>query len=78
MVSYSLAVNPLRRHFWTCSVWADHEAMVAFTREEPHAGAAGRYEAWAGAGAAFLEWESAESKLDWSEAFARLKVAQPR
>ena len=73
IVAYSLAVNPLRRHFWTYSVWSDRTAVPAFTRTEPHATAIERFKDWAGEGSAFVEWESIEAKLDWNEAFERLK-----
>jgi hypothetical protein len=73
IVCYSLAVNPLRRHFWTYSLWTDRDAMAAFARGDRHAVAIGRYEDWAGERAAFVEWEAAHAKLDWSEAFAQLK-----
>jgi hypothetical protein len=40
---------------------------------EPHAIAIERFKDWAGEGAAFVEWESTEAKLDWNEAFKRLE-----
>ena len=73
IIAYSLAVNPLRRHFWTYSVWSNRTAVAAFTRIEPHATAIERFKDWAGEGSAFVEWESAAPKLDWNEAFERLK-----
>ncbi len=73
IVSYSLAVNLVHRHFWTYSLWVDRDAMVTFTRAEPHSVAVRRHEDWAGDGALFVEWEAADAKLNWSEAFARLR-----
>jgi quinol monooxygenase YgiN len=72
IVAYSLAVNPLRRHFWTYSVWTDAAAIPAFTKSEPHTTAVERFKDWAGQGAAFVEWQSEEARLDWDQAFARL------
>ncbi|MPZ23945.1 MAG: hypothetical protein GEU28_10475 [Dehalococcoidia bacterium] len=72
IVAYSLAVDPLPRHFWTYSIWEDRASMSAFNAAEPHATAVRRFADWAGAGAAFVEWDSAPG-LDWSEAFERLK-----
>lgn len=73
IVSYSLAVNPLQRHFWTYSLWIDRSSAQAFTREEPHATAVENFKDWAGHGSAFVEWESADARLDWKDAFERLK-----
>jgi len=73
-ISYSLAVNPLRRQFWTCSVWADRAFAEAFTSAEPHATAVARFAEWAGEGAAFVEWQATSPRLEWSEAFERLET----
>ena len=76
IVTYSLAINPLRRQFWTYSVWSDHAAMKAFVAGQPHATAIERYREWADQGSAFAEWESTSNRLDWNEAFERL--SKPR
>jgi hypothetical protein len=73
VVRYSLAVDILRHKFWTYSVWSDREAVSDFVRAEPHATAVKRFESWAGEGAAFVEWQSAGSQLDWAEAMRRLE-----
>src|SRR5688572_8325037 len=54
IVAYSLATNPLRRHFWTYSIWSDMASARAFTRAEPHATAIERFKDWAGEGSAFV------------------------
>jgi hypothetical protein len=74
IVAYSLAVDFLRRHFWTYTVWSDQAAVPAFTKSAPHSVAVERFRDWAGEGAAFVEWESVEPKLNWEEAFERLKT----
>jgi hypothetical protein len=73
VVAYSLAVNPLRRHFWTCSIWRDDAAIASFTRMQPHATAVERFKDWAGVGAAFARWQTPSPILDWDEAFRRLE-----
>jgi hypothetical protein len=80
IVTYSLAVNPLRRQFWTYSVWQEPAAAKAFVADQPHATAIKRYQEWAAEGAAFTEWESTSSRLDWNEAFRRLReqASEPR
>jgi hypothetical protein len=76
-VAYSLAVDLLKRRFWTCSVWTGEAAIAAFVRSEPHATAIARYEEWAAEGAAFVEWKSVERDPDWANAFDRLRGATP-
>jgi quinol monooxygenase YgiN len=73
VIAYSLAVDPRRRHFWTYSLWASRDAMLAFSHAEPHAIASGRYDEWADEGSAFVEWHTDSKDLDWNEAFERLK-----
>ena len=72
-VRYSLAVDILGHKFWTYSVWSDRDAVLEFVRAEPHATAVKRFESWAGDGAAFVEWESPDSQIDWAEALRRLE-----
>ena len=73
IVAYSLATDPLHRHFWTYSVWKDRAAVPGFVKAEPHATAVAKFQALAGEGAAFAEWETTDPRLDWGEAFERLK-----
>lgn len=48
-------------------------AVRDFVEIEPHQVAVRRFERWAGQGAAFVEWESSQSKVPWAEAMERLK-----
>ena len=36
LIGYSLHAEPLRRHFWTLSVWEDNESLMNFVRQVPH------------------------------------------
>ena len=73
IIAYSLAVNPLRKQFWTYSVWTDLSSMATFSKTEPHAGAAGLYDSLAAGGSAFVEWKTPDARLRWPEAFEHLK-----
>lgn len=73
VAAYSLAVDILRRHFWTCSIWSSGEEIESFARTDPHATAVERFKELAGEGAAFVRWTTASAVLDWDEAFRRLE-----
>jgi hypothetical protein len=70
---YSLAVDPLRRRFWTCSVWSEPSAIAGFVRAEPHATAVRRMGNWGAEGGAFVSWQSTSPEIHWDEAFQRLE-----
>jgi hypothetical protein len=36
LIGYSLHAQPLRRRFWTLSVWEDQESLMNFVRQAPH------------------------------------------
>ncbi len=73
VIAYSLAVDLPRRHFWTLTVWSDPAAVAAFTSSEPHATAVEKFKTWAGKGAAFVNWETADAALNWKDAFSHLQ-----
>ena len=73
LVAYGLRAEPRRGRFWTMSCWTSRETAGAFVKEEPHATAVRRFANWAGDGAAFVEWESRQTEIDWDEAFRRLE-----
>ena len=73
IIAYSLAVNPLRKQFWTYSLWADLDAMATFSKAEPHASGVNLFESVAGEGAAFVEWKTPDARLRWDDAFEHLK-----
>lgn len=73
LIRYDLRAKLLHKHFWTLSVWKDIAAATAFIVTEPHATAVGKFEKWAGRGAAFVEWKSSDDRIDWDEALQRLQ-----
>jgi hypothetical protein len=40
---------------------------------EPHPTAVKKFAEWAGEGAAFVDWNNADGRVDWEEAARRLK-----
>ncbi len=36
LIGYSLHAQPLRRRFWTLSVWEDQQSLMDFVRQAPH------------------------------------------
>ena len=36
LIGYSLHAQPLRRRFWTLSVWEDRQSLMNFVRQAPH------------------------------------------
>jgi hypothetical protein len=36
LIGYSLLAQPLRRTFWTLSVWQDQQSLMDFVRQIPH------------------------------------------
>jgi quinol monooxygenase YgiN len=73
VVRYGLKTDLPRKRFWTYSVWKNPQAIGPFVAAEPHATAVKKFTEWAGEGAAFVEWQGADGKVDWQEAARRLK-----
>ena len=61
------------KRFWTYSVWKSSDAVAYFVAVEPHATTVKKFAEWAGEGAAFVEWKTADGKVDWQEAGRQLK-----
>ena len=72
-IKFGLNADLLGKRYYTYSVWDDRASMNAFLRAEPHAKAMKRIEAWGGNGAAFTDWETKGSSVDWDEAMQQLK-----
>ncbi len=73
VIKFGLSADLLRKRYYTYSVWDDRASLNAFLRAEPHATAMKRIETWGGNGAAFTDWETKGSSVDWDEAMQRLK-----
>ncbi len=73
LARYGLKADPLRKHFWTFTVWKNKEFMNNFLPTQPHAEAVRRFNDWAGEGAAFVEWNSNNGSIDWETAMQKLQ-----
>lgn len=73
LIRYGLRTDLPYRHFWTYTVWTDRESADAFVQVEPHLTAVAKFKEWAGEGAAFVEWQSEEGAINWTEALERLR-----
>jgi hypothetical protein len=72
-INYAVKGNPLKKHFWTLSIWRDNNSLGYFIMEEPHATAVRKFTEWAGEGSAFVEWTSPSNTIDWPEALKKLE-----
>lgn len=73
LVRYGVRADFFHKRFWTLSVWTDSESVKAFVRTEPHRTAVASFAAWAGEGAAFVQWSSGDAAPGWDEALLRLR-----
>ncbi|MFD9130621.1 putative quinol monooxygenase [Kitasatospora sp. NPDC059571] len=75
----SIAVQPLRRTFWTVSAWESREALRGYAAAEPHRGIMAALRP-AAAESVFTLWEvpAEELPIPWDEARQRLARAAPR
>lgn len=73
LIGYSLHAQPLRRQFWTLSVWEDQQSLMNFVRQVPH-GKIMQSLAPHMAKTRFVQWKvSAEDiPLSWNEAKAHM------
>ncbi|HYW00480.1 MAG TPA: hypothetical protein VE862_03365 [Candidatus Acidoferrum sp.] len=71
---YSVRADFLHKRFWTLTVWKDKKFVESFVQVEPHAEAVRKFKDWAGKGAAFVEWNSTNSAIDWDTAMQKLKA----
>jgi Domain of unknown function (DUF3291) len=73
LIGYSLDAQPLRRRFWTLSVWEDRESLEKFVAELPHAQVMKALAAHMGK-SKFAQWTvgSRDIPPDWGSAKARL------
>ena len=74
LARYSVRADFLRKRFWTLTVWKDKKFIDSFVQLEPHAEAVRKFKDWAGEGAAFVEWSTANSSIDWDIAMQKLNT----
>lgn len=73
LLGYSLLAQPLRRTFWTLSVWQDQQSLMDFVRQIPHSRIMQSLAPHMGK-TQFVQWKLAASAIPpaWKEAIARL------
>ena len=73
LVGYTLRARPLRRDYWTLSVWQDEGALRAFMRTPPHVGLMSSLKPVMGQ-TAFVQWTitAADGRPTWPVALERL------
>ena len=74
LIGYSLHAQPLRRRFWTLSVWQDQQSLMDFVRQVPHSQIMRALSPHMDK-TQFVQWKAAASDipLDWDKAKARLR-----
>jgi hypothetical protein len=72
LIGYSLRARPLRKEYWTLSVWDSERALLAFVKEPPHGDVMRSLRSKMGA-PGFVRWRiSGTAPLpSWEEAMAR-------
>lgn len=72
LVGYSLKAKPLRRDFWTLSVWEGGPALAEFVRAQPHEHVMGALQGDMGA-TKFVRWKTTGSEVPprWDDATER-------
>jgi heme-degrading monooxygenase HmoA len=74
LVRYSVRADFPHKQFWTFTIWKDKKFVQSFVQVEPHADAVRKFKDWAGEGAAFVEWNSTNSAIDWATATQKLNA----
>ena len=74
LVGYTLRARPLRRDYWTLSVWSDQAALQQFMCTAPHVGVMGSLKPVMGP-TKFVRWEitAADGQPSWTDALDRLE-----
>lgn len=77
LIGFTLDAHPLRRQFWTLSVWEDEDALMEFVRTNPHLGTMHGLKGRMGA-TRFIRWpiEGSEVPPTWEDALARARVEE--
>jgi hypothetical protein len=73
LIGYSLQAEPLRRRFWTLSVWGDGAALMDFVRHAPHSKIMQSLAPHMGK-TQFVQWKVTASEIppSWNEAKSRM------
>ncbi len=75
MIGYAMLAWPLRKEFWTLSVWEDEDALMAFVRHPPHTRVMQALAGHLGM-TKFIRWEMKGSGVppSWRDAFIRFRA----
>lgn len=73
LIGYSLHAQPLRRKFWTLSVWEDQQSLMNFVRQAHHGKIMQTLVPYMGK-TQFVQWKvkALDIPLNWSAAKARM------
>jgi hypothetical protein len=76
LVGYSLWAKPLKKRYWTLSVWRDEAALASFMNAMPHVEVMTKLGPDMGE-TRFVRWHvrGAETQVAWDEALRRLDAA---
>jgi heme-degrading monooxygenase HmoA len=76
LVGYTLLAKPLKRQYWTLSMWDDESALQAFVGTKPHLDVMSTLSGDMGS-TQFVRWQvrGAEAHPTWPDALARLQAA---
>jgi heme-degrading monooxygenase HmoA len=77
LLGYSLRARPLRKQYWTLSVWESDRALLEFVRGQPHATVMGALRSRMGP-TAFVRWRvsGAGPLPTWDDAMARITAPE--
>lgn len=78
LIGYSLLAKPLRKDYWTLSVWDDESALQAFVGTNPHLDVMSKLHPELGA-TQFRRWtiRGSDSPPTWPDALRRLQSGEP-
>ena len=78
LVGYSLLAKPLRKEYWTLSLWDDEPALQAFVGTRPHLDVMSRLAGEMGQ-TQFGRWtmRGSDAPPNWKDALRRLQSAEP-
>jgi len=74
LIGYSLHAQPLRRQFWTLSVWEDQQSLMEFVRQAPHGRIMHVLAPHMGK-TQFVQWKvkASDIPLDWNAGNSRMR-----
>lgn len=76
LIGYTLRARPLRREYWTLSVWTDQQALRGFMRTSPHVQLMSSLKPIMGT-TKFVQWEisASDGRPNWESALEHLAAS---